>query len=61
MFTTLRKVDVVPSVQVAWLCLCEKLRVDMAITWHGVGYIVCIVCHVLAYEMRCVITRLSSD
>ena len=29
--------------------------------WHGVGYIVCIVCHVLAKEMRCVITRLSSD
>ena len=35
---------------------CDELCVDMAITWHVVGYIVDMLCHNLAYRIKCVVT-----
>ena len=34
-----------PNVQIAGLCWCEKLCVDMAITWHVVGYLMGMIFH----------------
>ena len=44
-----------------WLCGCEELCAEVAITWQVVGYLRCMICHELAYEMRCVITFLGSE
>ena len=31
-----------------WLCGCEELCAEVAITWQVVGYLRCMICHELA-------------
>ena len=45
---TCLKVDCYNKCANCWLCGCEELCVEVAITWQVVGYLRCMICHELA-------------
>ena len=43
-----KKIDYYNKCANCWLCGCEELFAEVAITWKVVGYIRCLICHELA-------------
>ena len=45
---TCLKIDCYNKCANCWLCGCEELCAEVAITWQVVGYLRCMICHELA-------------
>ena len=46
--TLVEKIDCYNKCANYWLCGCEELYAEVAITWQVVGYLRCMICHELA-------------